>query len=92
MNRVRDLDYDLLVALTSTADGRMSVSALATRIGWERSRASHHAKRVSTNGRKASWVGADAHRENELAWRMGADGRRYMVAARSATMCVRASV
>jgi len=43
-------DYDVLVALTSDPGGRMSMSALATRIGWERSRASHHAKRMASRG------------------------------------------
>ena len=37
-------DYDVLVALTSEPEGRMSVSDLATRIGWERSRVSHRLK------------------------------------------------
>ena len=39
-------DYDVLVALTSEQSGTMTMSALATRIGWERSRTSHHAKRM----------------------------------------------
>ncbi|PZE68869.1 MULTISPECIES: MarR family winged helix-turn-helix transcriptional regulator [unclassified Curtobacterium] len=43
-------DYDVLVALTSEPDGAMTMSALATRIGWERSRASHHAKRLADRG------------------------------------------
>ncbi|OZG29043.1 MarR family transcriptional regulator [Williamsia sp. 1138] len=43
-------DFDVLVALTSEAGGRMSVSALSTRIGWERSRTSHHAKRMAARG------------------------------------------
>jgi len=43
-------DYDVMVALTSEDGGRMSMSALATRIGWERSRASHHAKRMVARG------------------------------------------
>ncbi|ADB30233.1 transcriptional regulator, MarR family [Kribbella flavida DSM 17836] len=43
-------DYDVLVALTSEPDGRMQISALATRIGWERSRTSHHVKRLETRG------------------------------------------
>lgn len=40
-------DFDVLVALTSEKHGRMSVSALSTRIGWERSRTSHHVKRMT---------------------------------------------
>jgi DNA-binding MarR family transcriptional regulator len=40
-------DFDVLVALTSEANGTMSVSSLATRIGWERSRVSHHVRRMA---------------------------------------------
>ncbi|PZE60476.1 MarR family transcriptional regulator [Curtobacterium sp. MCPF17_047] len=43
-------DYDVLVALTSEPGGEMTMSALATRIGWERSRASHHTKRLAERG------------------------------------------
>lgn len=39
-------DYDVLVALTSEPTGRMRVSDLAVRVGWERSRLSHHVKRM----------------------------------------------
>ena len=39
-------DYHVLVALTSDAAGRMRVTDLAIRIGWERSRLSHHLKRM----------------------------------------------
>ncbi|MFI2486386.1 MarR family winged helix-turn-helix transcriptional regulator [Promicromonospora kroppenstedtii] len=40
-------DYDVLVALTSADDGRMTVSDLATRIGAERSRVSHQVLRMA---------------------------------------------
>ncbi|PZE92867.1 MarR family winged helix-turn-helix transcriptional regulator [Curtobacterium sp. MCBD17_008] len=43
-------DYDVLVALTSEPGGEMTMTALATRIGWERSRASHHTKRLAERG------------------------------------------
>jgi DNA-binding MarR family transcriptional regulator len=43
-------DFDVLVALTSDPDGKMTVSALATRIGWERSRLSHHLRRMRDSG------------------------------------------
>jgi DNA-binding MarR family transcriptional regulator len=49
-NDISLADYDVLVALTSEPDGAMSMSALATRIGWERSRASHHTKRLAERG------------------------------------------
>lgn len=43
-------DYDVLVALGGAAEGRMHISDLAAQIGWERSRASHHLKRMSERG------------------------------------------
>ncbi|MFI5588278.1 MarR family winged helix-turn-helix transcriptional regulator [Amycolatopsis sp. NPDC051758] len=49
-------DYHVLVALTSEPGGRMRVSDLAIRIGWERSRLSHHLKRMRDRG----LVGTDA--------------------------------
>jgi len=49
-NGISLADYDVLVALTSEEGGRMTMSALATRIGWERSRTSHHAKRMGARG------------------------------------------
>jgi DNA-binding MarR family transcriptional regulator len=40
-------DYDVLTAL-SVADGsRMQITVLAAQIGWERSRVSHHVRRMS---------------------------------------------
>jgi DNA-binding MarR family transcriptional regulator len=41
-------DYDVLTALGVADGGRMSVTVLAAQIGWERSRASHHVRRMST--------------------------------------------
>ncbi|MET0423008.1 MAG: MarR family winged helix-turn-helix transcriptional regulator [Actinoplanes sp.] len=43
-------DYDVLTALGVSPDGRLPISALANHIGWERSRASHHVKRMATRG------------------------------------------
>lgn len=43
-------DYDVLVALTSTEDQRMRLGDLATRIGSERSRVSHHTRRMRDRG------------------------------------------
>ena len=43
-------DYDVLTAL-SMADGeRMQITVLAAQIGWERSRVSHHVRRMSSRG------------------------------------------
>lgn len=45
-------DYDVLVALTEATDtgGRLRVGDLATSIGWERSRVSHHVRRMQGRG------------------------------------------
>jgi DNA-binding MarR family transcriptional regulator len=43
-------DFDVLLALTSGPDDRLQLTQLAERIGWERTRASHHARRMATRG------------------------------------------
>jgi DNA-binding MarR family transcriptional regulator len=43
-------DYDVLNALGDSAGGRLQLTALAARIGWERSRASHHLRRMAGRG------------------------------------------
>src|SRR6266436_1493904 len=43
-------DYDVLTALSVADDGRMPVTVLAAHIGWERSRVSHHVRRMSARG------------------------------------------
>src|ERR1700759_2934919 len=43
-------DYDVLNALRYAAGGRMRITALAARIGWERSRLSHHVRRLQNRG------------------------------------------
>ena len=43
-------DYDVLNALRYSTDGAMQITGLAARIGWERSRVSHHARRMSARG------------------------------------------
>jgi DNA-binding MarR family transcriptional regulator len=40
-------DYDVLNALADVPARRMQLSTLAARIGWERSRVSHHVQRMS---------------------------------------------
>jgi DNA-binding MarR family transcriptional regulator len=59
-------DYDVLTAL-SVADGeRMAVSTLAAQIGWERSRVSHHVRRMSARGLVASGLSAADRRVTEV--------------------------
>ncbi|GGF96642.1 hypothetical protein GCM10007304_08270 [Rhodococcoides trifolii] len=43
-------DYSVLVALADSPDGRRQLSELASEIGWERSRLSHHLKRMCARG------------------------------------------
>lgn len=43
-------DFDVLVALTSDPDAALGVSALAAQSGGERSRLSHHVKRMADRG------------------------------------------
>ena len=43
-------DYAVLVALADSTDGSRQLTGLASEIGWERSRLSHHLKRMCTRG------------------------------------------
>jgi len=43
-------DFDVLVQLTDTEEGRVRVSGLAAALGWERSRLSHHVTRMERRG------------------------------------------
>ncbi|RMB61524.1 MarR family winged helix-turn-helix transcriptional regulator [Tessaracoccus antarcticus] len=43
-------DFEVLVHLTETADHRSRVADLAQALQWERSRLSHHVKRMETRG------------------------------------------
>ncbi len=43
-------DYVVLVALTDRPDGRMRLFELASALGWEKSRLSHHVARMAERG------------------------------------------
>jgi DNA-binding MarR family transcriptional regulator len=43
-------DYDVLTALSVADGGLMRITVLAAQIGWERSRVSHHVRRMSARG------------------------------------------
>ncbi|WP_433435447.1 MarR family winged helix-turn-helix transcriptional regulator [Nonomuraea sp. CA-141351] len=45
-SRLSNPDYQVLVVLTDSADGRSRISDLATELQWERSRVSHHVARM----------------------------------------------
>jgi DNA-binding MarR family transcriptional regulator len=72
-------DYDVLTALSAVPDERMQVGALAARIGWERSRLSHHAKRMQSRGMVQCGLAASDRRATEI--RLTPGGRRAIVEA-----------
>lgn len=72
-------DYDVLVALGGAADGRMHVSDLAAQIGWERSRASHHLRRMSERGLTERRPSSDDRRATDAV--LTEAGRRALVEA-----------
>jgi DNA-binding MarR family transcriptional regulator len=43
-------DYDVLAALSDAPEGRLQLTELATWIGWELSRVSHHVRRMCVRG------------------------------------------
>lgn len=43
-------DYEVLVMLTDTPEGRVRMAALADSLEWERSRLSHHIRRMEARG------------------------------------------
>jgi DNA-binding MarR family transcriptional regulator len=43
-------DFEVLVNLTDVPDGRLRISELASEMNWERSRVSHHLKRMEARG------------------------------------------
>ena len=55
-------DFDILVALISDENATLTMSGLATRIGWERSRVSHQVRRMTERGLLAVTTGAAARR------------------------------
>jgi DNA-binding MarR family transcriptional regulator len=60
-------DYDVLTALGVADEGRMSVTVLAAQIGWERSRVSHHVRRMSTRELVTCGLSATDKRVTEVA-------------------------
>ena len=59
-------DYDVLTAL-SVADGeRMQITMLAAQIGWERSRVSHHVRRMSARDLVSCGLSAADRRVTEV--------------------------
>jgi DNA-binding MarR family transcriptional regulator len=60
-------DYDVLNALRYARGGRMRITALAAQIGWERSRLSHHVRRLQNRGLVESRQAPADRRATEIA-------------------------
>jgi DNA-binding MarR family transcriptional regulator len=59
-------DYDVLNALRYAPGGRMRITALAAQIGWERSRLSHHVRRLENRGLVETRQAAADRRATEI--------------------------
>ena len=59
-------DYDVLTALSVAEGGRMQITVLAAQIGWERSRVSHHVRRMSARGLVTCGLSATDRRVTEV--------------------------
>jgi DNA-binding MarR family transcriptional regulator len=60
-------DFDVLTALDVADGARLPVTVLAAQIGWERSRASHHIRRMSTRDLVSCGPSATDRRVTEVA-------------------------
>ncbi len=72
-------DYDVLNALSGVPNQCMQLGALAAQIGWERSRLSHHARRMESRGLIQCSLARQDRRATEV--RLSANGRRAIVGA-----------
>jgi DNA-binding MarR family transcriptional regulator len=59
-------DYDVLNALRYAPGGRMRITMLAAQIGWERSRLSHHVRRLQNRGLVDCRPAPDDRRATEI--------------------------
>jgi DNA-binding MarR family transcriptional regulator len=72
-------DYDVLNALSGVPDECMQVTVLAAQIGWERSRLSHHARRMEDRGLVQCNLSARDRRATEI--KLTPEGRQAIVEA-----------
>ena len=72
-------DYDVLNALADAPSGRLQVTELGARIGWERSRVSHHLRRMAR--RELVELGASASDRRATDAVLTDTGRDVLVAA-----------
>ena len=59
-------DYDVLTALSVADGGTMPITVLAAQIGWERSRVSHHVRRMCARGLVTCGVSTADRRVTEV--------------------------
>ena len=91
-------DYDVLTALSVADAGRMPITVLAAQIGWERSRVSHHVRRMSARGLVTCGLSAADRRVTEVTltgrggrlWRKRRPGTWILSGACSSGGCRRA--
>ena len=76
-------DYDVLTALSVADGGRMQITELAAQIGWERSRVSHHVRRMTTRGLVSCGLSAADRRVTEVT--LTSRGRQALEAAARVT-------
>ena len=69
-------DYDVLTALSVAGGGRMQITVLAAQIGWERSRVSHHVRRMTARGLVTCGLSAADRRVTEVT--LTAQGRQAL--------------
>jgi DNA-binding MarR family transcriptional regulator len=69
-------DYDVLTGLSVADGGRMQITVLAAQIGWERSRVSHHVRRMSARGLVTCGLSAADRRVTEVT--LTAQGRQAL--------------
>jgi DNA-binding MarR family transcriptional regulator len=72
-------DYDVLTALGAVEGASETITALAAQLGWERSRLSHHAKRMGKRGLVSCGSAATDRRVTEVS--LTARGRAALRAA-----------
>ena len=72
-------DYDVLNALSGVPNECMQITGLAAQIGWERSRLSHHARRMERRGLVHCDLAASDRRATEI--KLTSEGRKAIVEA-----------
>jgi DNA-binding MarR family transcriptional regulator len=78
-NDLSTADYDVLSELVGSPGERLPIGILANKIGWERSRVSHHVKRMAKRSLVTSTPAATDRRVTEVS--LTSTGRRVLAEA-----------